>query len=71
MGQIWWFAAAHDGELLKLSSRVLERYTNINVTVSDFAEIRKQSATTRSLLGNKMAAIGFLCDMYNLLCLET
>ena len=56
MGQIWWFAAAHDGELFKLSSCVLERYTNINVTVSDFAEKRKQSATTRSLHGNKVIA---------------
>ena len=56
MGQIWWFAAAHDGELFQLSSCVLERYTDINVTVSDFAETRKQSATTRSLHGNKMTA---------------
>ena len=56
VGQIWWFAATHDGELFKLSSCVLERYTNINVTVSDFAEIRKQFASTRSLHGNKMTA---------------
>ena len=54
VGQIWWFAAAHDGELFQLSSCVLERYTDINV--SDFAETRKQSATTRSLHGNKMTA---------------
>lgn len=50
------FAAAHDGELFKPSSCVLERYTNMNVTVSDFAEIRKQPASTRSLHGNKMTA---------------